>query len=90
MKTKQSLKENFNNYNLNNSSKKFNETAPLEKNSYYETFKQMKRNAEMNQIMKTAPTVIFSPSNETFNKLVKMMESDQKELEEKFSHQKNT
>ena len=93
IKAKQNFKENFANYNSSNkmiSSKLFNETAPLEKNnSYYETFKQMKRTLDTNLTNKTAPTVIFSPSNEANTKIAKMLETDQKEIAEKFNHTKN-
>lgn len=72
------------------------ETIPKEKTSHYETYKQMKKTftADKNQANiwsqtnKTAPTVIFSPTNENNIKLKKMMESDQKKLEEKFGPNK--
>ena len=63
-----------------------------EKSSSYDKFKQMKKTVvneknilpSLSQTTKAAISVVFSPTNESNVKLAKMMETDQKQLEEKF------
>lgn len=89
----------FKEFDLNKSKvheNKMASTKNIQKNyakeKYYETFKEMKNderfgrlnNFSSNLTNKTAPTVIFSPTNETNLRIARMLESDQKEMEEKF------
>lgn len=80
-------RSNFNNFKEKPRSE--TKVRNFEQFSHYETFKEMKRERfdEKLQFLsnKTAPTVVFSPTNETNLRIKKMLETDQKELQEKFS-----
>ena len=66
---------------------------PNERSSFYETFKLMKKGFVSEKLKENQlnfnqttikPSVIFSPTNETNARLAMLIESDQKDLEEKF------
>lgn len=86
------VKSKKNGFN-DNSMKKHQENLNLSCNfpkesSFYETFKMMKKGFNSEKIkenqMMLKPSVVFSPTHEINEKLAKIMDSDQKELEEKF------